>query len=111
MDLSDGLSDAVTQVAEASGTGAMIELDKVPLHQALDLMDEMERLPLALAGGEDYELLFAVPVRRRRAFLAAVKRRGFPPIHRIGVLTSDRALRARRAGRDEPLPSGFVHFG
>lgn len=111
VDLSDGLADGVRQLAEASGTGAIVELDKLPLHPALDCIAELERLPAALQGGEDYELLFAVPPRRRRAFLAAAGRKGFPPIHRIGVLTSDRALRARRAGRDEPLPTGFVHFG
>jgi thiamine-monophosphate kinase len=111
VDLSDGLGDGVRQLADASGTGAAIELDKLPLHPALELIDELERLPLALGGGEDYELLFAVPPRRRRAFLAAVQRKGLPPIQRIGVLTSEPVLRARRAGRDEPLPSGFVHFG
>ena len=64
----------------------------------------------AIAGGDDYELLFSAP-RRARGRLATVMRqaRGVP-ITLIGALTAARDLGVSRDGREEPLPAGFVHF-
>ena len=58
IDLSDGLADGVRQIGEASGLGAIIEADALPLEDGATLRD-------ALGGGEDYELLFAVSPRMR----------------------------------------------
>ena len=59
MDLSDGLLGDATHICERSGLGAEIEIATVPLDQAL--VDEFgsQALPLAIGGGEDYELLCA----------------------------------------------------
>jgi thiamine-monophosphate kinase len=110
MDLSDGLGDAVRQLAESSAVGAVVELDKLPLHPVLKGMDEVASLQFAVSGGEDYELLWAVSPRRRRWFQRVAGRKGFPPIRRIGILTRELDVRLRRQGRDEPLPAGFAHF-
>ena len=64
----------------------------------------------AIAGGEDYELLFAVPPRRRRAFHAAVGRSGGVSCTRVGVLTRELGAWLERAGAREPLPRGFRHY-
>ena len=58
IDLSDGLADGVRQIGEASGLGAIIDADAVPIEEGATLHD-------ALGGGEDYELLFAVSPRMR----------------------------------------------
>lgn len=113
MDLSDGLADAVRQLAEASGTGAIIEANALPLEQgARDWWTAkgLDPITAALAGGDDYELLFAVP-RKVRGRLRAVKRsaRGLSFV-RIGELTAEPTILLRREDRDEPLPSGFAHF-
>jgi thiamine-monophosphate kinase len=63
-----------------------------------------------MSGGEDYELLIAVPPRGRRA-LTALARAAAVPLTRIGGLTEDRALVLRRDTGDETLPAGFAHFG
>jgi thiamine-monophosphate kinase len=64
----------------------------------------------AVAGGDDYELLFSVP-RGARGRLRTVIRQGRGvPLTRIGELTADRKVVLRRAGGEEPLPAGFVHF-
>jgi thiamine-monophosphate kinase len=110
MDLSDGLGDAVHQLAGASGTGAVVELDKLPFHPVVSGMDEPARLQFAVSGGEDYELLWAVAPRRRRLFEQVAGRKGFPPISRIGTLTREPDVRLRRTDRDDPLPGGFAHF-
>ncbi|HUF47858.1 MAG TPA: thiamine-phosphate kinase [Vicinamibacterales bacterium] len=115
IDLSDGLAAAVSQLAEASGVGAVIDLDLIPVDPGL-----LEASPapsgdapaLALRGGEDYELLFAVPPRRRRTFEAAVRRAGETRATRIGRLTAERALRVAEGGMERPLPApDFAHFG
>jgi thiamine-monophosphate kinase len=111
MDLSDGLADAVRQMARASGVGATVEAAALPVHPgATEILGEPSQiLGAALSGGEDYELLLAVPRRRQRRFLA-VHRLTKLPVTRIGTLTAERDLVLRYADRDEPLPAGFEHF-
>jgi thiamine-monophosphate kinase len=113
MDLSDGLADAVRQVAEASGLGAKIAAAELPLHPgAVRWFGERGEDPVAasLAGGDDYELLVAVP-SRRRGRLRLVERQGRGVrLTRIGELTREREIILSRDGGSFPLPDGFVHF-
>lgn len=116
MDLSDGLADAVRQLALASGTGAVIEAEALPIHPgAAEILSGESKLgvqaPLqaALSGGEDYELLLAVSRRSMRRFLAVQRLAGVPAT-RIGTLTAGADLVLRREGIDEPMPAGFEHF-
>jgi thiamine-monophosphate kinase len=113
MDLSDGLADAVRQLADASGCGAAIDASAVPIPDAArEQLGRAGEDPVlaAIAGGDDYELLFAVP-RRARGRLATVTRqaRGLP-ITRIGTLTREPPVVLLRDGVPERLPAGFVHF-
>jgi thiamine-monophosphate kinase len=113
MDLSDGLADAVRQVAEASGTGACIDAETLPIGDAARawfVQSGQDPVMAAIAGGDDYELLFSAP-RRARGRLGTVMRqaRGVR-MTRIGTLTGERDLAVSRDGREEPLPAGFVHF-
>ncbi|MDE6569536.1 MAG: thiamine-phosphate kinase, partial [Alistipes sp.] len=65
IDLSDGLASDLMQLCKASACGARIYLDRIPLaKQTTSLADEMHLDPViaALNGGEDYELLFTVPL-------------------------------------------------
>lgn len=101
MDISDGLADAVAQIAEASGTGARLDSSKIPV-------DPTATLEQALTGGEDYELLFAVPARRRRAFEKTAGRQVI--VTCIGELTSTSGVVLVRDGVSEPLGGGFSHF-
>jgi thiamine-monophosphate kinase len=112
MDLSDGLADAVTQVAAASGVGAVLDAAALPRHPAaLELWPGDGSIDASLAGGDDYELLFAVPARRRRTFLAAVAQAGGVPVTRIGVITPPgTGVVVRDGARERPLPSGYAHF-
>jgi thiamine-monophosphate kinase len=113
MDLSDGLADGVRQIAEASGAGASIEAGALPVPSAAREFferDGSDPILSAVAGGDDYELLFAAP-RRFRGRLTTVERqaRGVP-ITRIGAVAREPGVFLLRDGRPEPLPSGFVHF-
>ncbi len=113
MDLSDGLADAVTQVAEASGTGARIDAAALPIHEgarAWFSSRATDAVTASIAGGDDYELLFAVPKRAGGRLRTAISQGRGLAVTRIGELTAGRAVVLRRDGRDEPLPRGFVHF-
>jgi thiamine-monophosphate kinase len=95
MDLSDGLADAIQQVCEASGCGADVDTTTVPVHEGATLAQ-------ALTGGEDYELLFAVPRRRTRLFHAAITQAGEVAVTEIGACTKGSAI--------TPMGEGFRHF-
>ena len=103
IDLSDGLADGVRQLGEASGVGAIVEADEVPIDGGSTLRD-------ALGGGEDYELLFAVSPRLRSRLRHARRLAGDLAVTRIGRLTADRAMLLHRSGVTQELPSGFEHF-
>jgi thiamine-monophosphate kinase len=113
MDLSDGLADAVTQMSNSSRTGARIDAALLPIHPAAHawFIDRgQDSVAAAVAGGDDYELLFAVSPRRRGRLRGVFREAQGVPITRIGALTADRSVGLLRNGRLEPLPSGFVHF-
>ena len=65
IDISDGLSSEILHICKNSGYGCRIYQDKIPVDSATALMAEefnIEPLICALHGGEDYELLFTVPL-------------------------------------------------
>ncbi|MEG1864976.1 MAG: thiamine-phosphate kinase [Alistipes sp.] len=65
IDLTDGLSSDLMQLCQASACGARIYLDRIPIaRQTSTLAEQMHLDPVvaALNGGEDYELLFTVPL-------------------------------------------------
>ena len=113
MDLSDGLADAVRQIARASGVGARIDADAVPIPAPARACFEaagLDPVTAAAAGGDDYELLLAVPRKRRGRLATVVRQSAGVPITRIGVLTEEPDLSIVRSAVAEPLPEGFVHF-
>ena len=65
IDVSDGLSSELLHICKASGTGVRIYEDKIPIDYQTAVMAEelnMNLVTAALNGGEDYELLFTVPL-------------------------------------------------
>jgi thiamine-monophosphate kinase len=113
MDLSDGLADAVQQMSCASGTGATLDAAALPIHAgaiAWFTAQGQDPVSAGVAGGDDYELLFAVPRRARGRLRSVVREARGVPVTRIGELTAERTIGIAREGRFEPLPAGFVHF-
>lgn len=65
IDLSDGLASDLMQICKSSKCGARIYLDRIPIaKQTSALAEELHADPVvaALNGGQDYELLFTVPL-------------------------------------------------
>jgi thiamine-monophosphate kinase len=72
IDLSDGLSLDLHRLCEASGAGALIYKEAIPISHATRAVAARmgwDPLKLALNGGEDYELLFTSPRRSEKALL------------------------------------------
>lgn len=61
MDSSDGLADALLKIAHASGVKLIAEKALIPVHPELASLPEAERWQAILYGGEDFELVAAVP--------------------------------------------------
>lgn len=73
IDLSDGLASDVMQICKSSACGARIYLERIPIaKQTSALAEEMHIDPVvaALNGGEDYQLLFTVPLEARERIAA-----------------------------------------
>jgi len=113
IDISDGLLQDLGHLTKASGVGAEIEVDALPRSPALRRLPQLEALELALRGGDDYELLCAVP-RRRVAALERLRRQFDCPITRIGRCVPERlGIELLGAGREVHLRSeggGWDHF-
>jgi thiamine-monophosphate kinase len=112
MDLSDGLADAVRQVASASNVGMTLDASAIPVSDGvLHWHEHMggEAADTAIAAGDDYELLFTVrPVQRGR--LRGILQTMRVPVTRIGVVTKERELVVRGAAGMRALPDGYEHF-
>ncbi len=110
IDVSDGLSSDLSHLCEESGTGALLFSDKIPLSPALlGSADQLRKPPLhyALSGGEDYELLFTVPLARIKTL-----EKLHIPATEIGTITAGNAMfLANAAGKKTALrPTGYDHF-
>ena len=113
MDASDGLADALRQIAAASGCGVVVDAAALPIApgaRAWWTARGTDPIAAAIAGGDDYELVFTVP-RTGNGRLRNVRRQvADPPITRIATLTKDRALLVERAGATSELSGGYEHF-
>jgi len=110
MDVSDGLFGDLQKLCKASGVGARLDLERLPVSAELARRHspaDCERL--VLFGGDDYELLFTVPAAAASALEAELS--GLLPLHRIGEIEADHGVRCLRDGRPEPLRGGgYDHF-
>ena len=106
IDISDGLSSDLTHICEASGVGAEIEAELLPVDPGVhDFFNSDECLDMALNGGEDFQLLFTGDEKR-------VSEAGLPQVTRIGTITADPGLieLISADGRTPLTPKGYQHF-
>lgn len=109
IDISDGLIGDLRHLCEASGTGARIREGDVPVHAAAVQVFGRDALPMALSGGEDYELLFAAP----GPVIERVRRDIGIPVTAIGEITAEAGnlVLVGPNGRETGLErGGWEHF-
>lgn len=112
MDVSDGLLTDLTKLCAASHCGAHLDLDALPIsHAAIATLGQQQAERNALAGGDDYELLFTVAHENLlllESAIADVAVRCTP----IGRIMAGKGVQCFRRG--EPVTveaAGFDHFG
>ena len=115
IDLSDGLLGDLEHLLRASGVGACVDtawvMGSSATSEALKSCGEERALACALAGGDDYELLFTAPSTARAAVLHAASQSGTPVtmIGRIEALAGLRLTDAHGELLVQRYPS-FEHF-
>lgn len=111
IDVSDGLLADLGHICKASGCGAAIDVERVPLSaELLSLFPPQEALAHALGGGDDYELCFTAPPSRADEIETALEAAG-TPVRRIGQLVAGQTVVCRRDGEPYfPAVRGYRHF-
>ncbi|HEY2782488.1 MAG TPA: thiamine-phosphate kinase [Steroidobacteraceae bacterium] len=111
MDLSDGLIGDLPKLARASGLAAHVSVESLPLSAAMrDAVDPVQARDWALAGGDDYELLLALPPNRFAELAAAADQLNLT-LTPIGELRAGAGVTWSLNGKDfVPSVSGFDHF-
>ncbi len=108
IDVSDGLAQDLGHILNASDVGAKIQLDQLPINNALRDLDNNQRWKYALAGGDDYELCFTITMQNYQKLLQLQ-----PNVKTtiIGEITQQRGLVFEKDGLDHPLHlNGYQHF-
>ena len=107
MDISDGLSSELLHICKQSNTGCRVYEERIPIDYQTAIMAEelnMNLVTAALNGGEDYELLFTVPLSMHDAVSA------IPVVKVIGHMTAPslgRCLVARDGSEIELRAQGW----
>jgi thiamine-monophosphate kinase len=109
IDLSDGIGGDAMRLSEASGVRVAIDAAELPIAPGVaEVAAALGRdaLELAVSGGEDYELLAAVPTARLQEAIDAVARTG-APLTRVGELVGGEGVEVRRPSGELLEPLGF----
>ncbi len=110
IDVSDGLSSELLHICHASKTGCRVYEDRIPIDYQTAVMAEelnMNLVTAALNGGEDYELLFTVPLHCHEQI------KKIDGVKVIGHITSENlgCALVTRDGTEMPLRAqGFNHL-
>ncbi|MGH2637609.1 MAG: thiamine-phosphate kinase [Actinomycetota bacterium] len=114
MDLSDGLAKDLSRLCRASGVGARVELDAVPISSAL--LDGapalgVDALELAIGGGEDYELLATLGEADAESARRSLREQFDVTLTVVGTIIEGSSVIGVGADGEAPLvPAGWDHF-
>lgn len=111
-DVSDGLAQDLGHILDASGVGAQLWTDQLPVLPDLrNCVEKRDLLKWQLSGGDDYELLFTAPEALRNQILAASEICA-TPVTRVGKILAETGLHIfDGAGCEIRLDKmGFDHF-
>ncbi len=108
IDISDGLSVDLPRLL--GDLGATVKLDDLPVPNVLTKLPDEVRWPLAISGGDDYELLFTIP-KKSKLKLQTLAEHLALPLAVIGEVQAT-AIVEFRVGEQvyQPTVSGYQHF-
>lgn len=109
MDISDGLATDLPRLADASGVGAMLDVNAIPIHPDVKAnWPADDRIKAALTDGEDFELLFTLPESEAARLRQSPPSLSFFP---VGQILPGGGVELRQPdGRHHPLLlSGWQH--
>jgi thiamine-monophosphate kinase len=114
MDVSDGLAGDLAKMCAASGVSAAIDARAIPLSPAAALLlaQGVVGIESIIAGGDDYEVLCAVPQNRFEAFTHAAQAAGVPATA-IGTVVAGTAVPSFRDAKGDEIPLkrlSYSHF-
>ena len=111
MDLSDGLAGDLPKLASASGLAAHVDIERLPLSDALSAVTDLQQArDWALGAGDDYELLLAVPPRHYEKAVSIAARLNLR-LSAIGELRPGEGVTWALNGKESAPPGrGFDHF-
>ncbi len=112
IDISDGLTADLAHILNASGVGATLRLEDVPLSPVLaSVLNEAGGWNVPLTSGDDYELCFTLPQEHQAQLLDVIEQFSCPCTC-IGVTESTPGLRCKlpNGGLFEPARAGYQHF-
>ncbi len=110
IDVSDGLLADLGHILEASGVGAEIHLEQLPLSNAYRNAQAELDYTAALGGGDDYELCFTAPAQQRQTVIERAQRAN-TPVTCIGTITHAPGILCQLHGNTyQPTLSGYDHF-
>jgi thiamine-monophosphate kinase len=113
MDLSDGLAKDLSRLCAASGCGARIRTDAVPVADALLAAADtlgVDALELALSGGEDYELVATLDATAFDRARDELDERFGVTLTEVGVIIDEGLVAAGPDGERPLEPRGWDHF-
>ncbi len=99
MDASDGLADALMQIARASNVGMTIDVDEIPIAEHTRKVAHakgVEPLDWALYGGEDYELVGCIDAKVWHEWQGGKEHK---PFTQIGVVTDTHRIELNSPGK------------
>ena len=112
IDISDGLISDLGHILGASHVGAEIEMEKIPLSEAMQqCINKQDAWNYALTSGDDYKLCFTASAEKHDWIVDAFKDINVP-VNCIGKITSGRELNCKDSedAYFEPTGSSYKHF-
>lgn len=114
IDISDGLSTDLHHICRMSGVGAEVELDSLPVDdtaKSVCIESGKDPVPLALHGGEEFEICFTSRRGRVEGIADEFSKRFDISLSRIGsIVRSGMMVLDREGNRSELVPGGYDHL-
>ncbi len=115
IDVSDGIESDIHRIMESSGVGAEINLEEIPVSEALQRVSEKynwNRYEIAVCGGEDYCLMLTIERHQFEYIKNNFTLRFNKPLYPVGKITAKKGALTFKLNRKKTdiIKHGFDHF-